>query len=50
MSCVLVLLVAINVVVVVLLLLGHVLWGGMYASFYIQGGEIIRKVTESVII
>jgi hypothetical protein len=43
MSCVLVLLMAIGVVVEV------VPMGCLYLSFYIQGGEVITKVTESVI-
>jgi hypothetical protein len=45
MSCVLELLMTIDVVLVVL---GHVLWGCLYPSFYTQGGEVTRKVTESV--
>jgi hypothetical protein len=32
----------------VLVVLGLVLWGCLYPSFYIQGGEVKRKVTESV--
>jgi hypothetical protein len=46
MSCVLILFMAIDVVVVVVL----VLWGGgvPLLSFYIQGVGVIRKVTESV--
>jgi hypothetical protein len=41
---VLVLLMAIDIVVVV------VVWGCLYPSFYIQGGEDTRKVTKSVTI
>ncbi len=41
-SCVLVLLMAIDAVVEVFP------WGYLYPSFYIQGGEVTRKVTESV--
>jgi hypothetical protein len=42
MSCVLVFLMAIGVVFVVVIV------GCLYPSFYIQGGEVKRKVTESV--
>jgi hypothetical protein len=40
--------VAIDVVVVVVVV-GLVVRGGLYPSFYIQGGEVIRKVIKSVI-
>jgi hypothetical protein len=39
------LLMAVGVVVV---LLDLSLWGCLYPSFYIQGGEVTRKVAESV--
>ncbi len=43
-SYVLVLLMAIDIAVVLLIVVR------LYPSFYIQGGEIIRKITESVTI
>jgi NADH:ubiquinone oxidoreductase subunit 3 (subunit A) len=43
MSCVLILLMVIDVVIVVLFP-----WGCLYPSFYIQGGDVTRKVIESI--